>query len=80
MLQRQRGDFILDYQEPLEQHSQQAGVLGLRSIELQRLPLTLVVSRRAPQAERLLEQLDQAYQQLQEAGADLQLPADHSSR
>jgi len=42
-------------------------------VEVQRLPLRLIYSRRAPDAERLRDDLDRAYQRLQDAGEDLQL-------
>ncbi|NQD92889.1 transporter substrate-binding domain-containing protein [Pseudomonas sp. CrR25] len=74
MLQRRRGDFLLDYQHPVAQARQRLGMAELPFVELQRLPLTLVVSRHAPGAEALRDALDRAYEELHAAGADLRLP------
>lgn len=74
MLQRRRGDFLLDYQTPVEQARQRLGMSELPFLQLQRIPLKLIVSRQAPNAEALRDALDRAYQELQAAGADLQLP------
>ena len=74
MLQRRRGDFLLDYQTPVEQARQRLGMSELPFLQLQRIPLKLIVSRQAPNAEALRDALDRAYQELQAAGADLRLP------
>jgi len=74
MLQRRRGDFLLDYQTPVDQARQQLGIAELPFIQLQRIPLHLIVSRHAPGAEALRDALDRAYQELQAAGVDLHLP------
>lgn len=73
MLQRQRGDYLLDYQAPVEQAKRALAMDDLPFIEVQRLPLRLIYSRHAPGAERLRDDLDRAYQQLQDAGEDLWL-------
>lgn len=73
MLQRRRGDYLLDYQAPVEQAMRTLGMAELPFVEVQRLPLRLIYSRRAPDAERLRDDLDRAYQRLQDAGEDLQL-------
>ena len=74
MLQRRRGDFLLDYQTPIEQARQRLGMAELPFLQLQRIPLHLIVSRQAPNAEALRDALDRAYQELQAAGEDLRLP------
>ncbi|HBO7426218.1 MULTISPECIES: substrate-binding periplasmic protein [Pseudomonas aeruginosa group] len=69
MLELGRGDYLLDYQAPVEAASHQP----LASQELQRLPLRMIVSRHVPGAEALRDRLDQAYDQLRRNGADLSL-------
>ena len=73
MLARRRGDYLLDYQAPVEQAKRALGMVDLPFVEVQRLPLRLIYSRHAPDAERLREELDRVYQQLQDAGEDLWL-------
>jgi polar amino acid transport system substrate-binding protein len=74
MLQRRRGDFLLDYQTPVEQARKRLDMPELSSIQLQRIPLKLIVSRQAPDAAALRDALDRAYVELQAAGEDLHLP------
>ena len=74
MLQRRRGDFLLDYQTPVEQARKRLGMPELPYVELQRIPLKLIVSSHAPGAEALRDALDCAYEELQAAGEDLSLP------
>ena len=74
MLQRRRGDFLLDYQSPVEQARKRLGLSELPYVELQRIPLKLIVSSHAPGAEALRDALDRAYAELQAAGEDLRLP------
>lgn len=74
MLRRRRGDYLLDYQTPVDQARRQLGMDELPFIELQRLPLKLIVSRHAPGAEALRDDLDRAYEALQAAGENLRLP------
>lgn len=74
MLQRRRGDFLLDYQTPVEQARRRLGMVELPYVELLRIPLKLIVSNKAPGAEALRDALDRAYAELQAAGEDLRLP------
>jgi polar amino acid transport system substrate-binding protein len=74
MLLRHRGDFLLDYQTPVEQARRRLGMAELPYVQLQRVPLKLIVSRHAPGAEALRDALDRAYQELEAAGEDLRLP------
>ncbi|WP_296271536.1 substrate-binding periplasmic protein [Pseudomonas sp. UBA6323] len=73
MLLRRRADYLLDYRAPIEQAMRELGMGDLPFVEVQRLPLRMIYSRRAPGAERLRDDLDRAYQQLQDAGEDLWL-------
>jgi polar amino acid transport system substrate-binding protein len=73
MLQRRRGDYLLDYQAPVEQAKRTLGMGELPFVEVQRLPLRLIYSRHVPGAEYLREELDRAYQRLEDAGKDLWL-------
>ena len=74
MLLRRRGDFLLDYQMPVEQARRSLGIGELPFVEVQRLQLKLIVSRHAANAVQLRDALDHAYQRLQARGEDLQLP------
>jgi len=74
MLQRRRGDFLLDYQMPVEQARRRLGMAELPFMQLQRVPLKLIVSRHTPGAEALRDALDRAYEELSAAGEDLRLP------
>lgn len=73
MLQRHRGDFLIDYQSPVEQARQTLGFEPLHSTLLHRLQLRLVASRHAAGSTLLLQKLDQAYEELQAAGVDLSI-------
>lgn len=74
MLQRRRGDFLLDYQTPVEQARRELGMGELPYMVLQRTPLHLIFSKHAPGSEALRDALDRAYAQLAAAGEDLRLP------
>ncbi len=74
MLQRHRGDFLLDYVTPVEQARQRLGMAELPYVVLHRLRSKLIVSRRAPDAQKLLDALDGAYAELAAQGEDLRLP------
>lgn len=73
MLQRRRGDYLLDYQAPVDQARRELGIDELPFVEVQRLPLRLIISRHAPDAERLRDDLDRAYRHLQAKGEDLRI-------
>lgn len=73
MLLRDRGDYLLDYQAPVEQARRDAGMPPLAATTLFRLPLKLIVSRRAPDAEQLRQRLDHAYEELQSAGERMEI-------
>ena len=71
MLQRQRGDFLIDYQQPVEQVFKSLGAEPLPFTVLHSLQLRFVASRHAEGSAILLDALDRAYDELQAAGADL---------
>ncbi|QKE62002.1 transporter substrate-binding domain-containing protein [Aquipseudomonas campi] len=71
MLQRQRGDFLIDYQQPVEQVLKSMGAEPLPFTVLQSLQLRFVASRHAEGSATLLNALDRAYDELLAAGADL---------
>jgi len=74
MLQRRRGDFLLDYQTPVEQARRRLGMAELPYVVLRRLPLHLIISKHAPNSAELRDALDRAYAELQAQGEDLRLP------
>lgn len=76
MLQRRRGDYLLNYQTPVDQARQHLGMDELPFVQLQRVPLKLIVSRHIPGAEALRDALDLAYESLEAEGEgeNLQLP------
>lgn len=74
MLQRRRGDYLLDYQTPVEQAREHLALNELSFVPVQRVPLKLIISRHAPDAEALRDALDRAYEQLQAEGQALVLP------
>ncbi|MFG0381515.1 substrate-binding periplasmic protein [Pseudomonas sp. zbq_18] len=73
MLLRKRGDFLLDYQAPVEQTRKSLGLSPLPYTLLQAMQLRLIASRHAPGSQRLLDDLDHAYEELRAAGEDLSL-------
>ncbi|MCJ1884661.1 transporter substrate-binding domain-containing protein [Pseudomonas sp. LA21] len=74
MLGLQRGDYLIDYQAPVEQACRELGMAPLAFDRLYSVPTKLIVSRRAPDAERLREQLDNAYDALKAEGYEMELP------
>ncbi|XQE66510.1 substrate-binding periplasmic protein [Pseudomonas sp. P3C3] len=73
MLLRKRGDYLLDYQAPVEQVRKELGLSPLPYTILQTMQLRLIASRHAEGSQRLLDDLDSAYAALQAAGEPLQL-------
>ncbi|MFV3371234.1 substrate-binding periplasmic protein [Pseudomonas sp. NY15435] len=74
MLERGRGDFLIDYQTPVEQARRELNMAPLAFDKLYSVPTKLIVSRHAPDAEGLRTQLDHAYDELQAAGYEMKLP------
>ncbi|RJG12085.1 hypothetical protein D3879_01800 [Pseudomonas cavernicola] len=73
MLQRRRGDFLLDYQTTVEQARQQLGMAEMPFLPLQQMPVHFIVSKHTPASARLRDALDRAYLELEAAGEDLRL-------
>lgn len=73
MLLRKRGDYLLDYQAPVEQTRRSLGLSSLPATVLQRMQLRLIASRHTSGSQQLLEQLDSAYDELRARGQDLSL-------
>lgn len=76
MLRRNRGDFLLDYQIPVEQARQRLQMDALPYQRLAQVPIHFIVSRHARDAEAVVTALDEAYEALRTAGEDLSLPSD----
>ncbi|RYJ63973.1 substrate-binding periplasmic protein [Pseudomonas songnenensis] len=76
MLRRKRGDYLLDYQIPVEQARQRLQMEELPYLRLTQVPIHFIVSRHARDAEAVVTALDQAYESLRAAGEDLSLPSD----
>lgn len=74
MLERGRGDYLIDYQTPVEQARRELQMAPLAFDRLYSVPTKLIVSRRAPDAEALRAQLDHAYDELKAAGYEMELP------
>lgn len=73
MLLRKRGDYLLNYQAPVEQVRKELGLSPLPYTILQTMQLRLIASRHVEGSQRLLNDLDSAYEALQAAGEPLQL-------
>ncbi|WP_137975000.1 ABC transporter substrate-binding protein [Pseudomonas sp. F(2018)] len=73
MLLRKRGDYLLDYQAPVEQTRKALGLSPLPFTVLQHIQLRLIASRHAAGGQPLLDQLDRAFEELQAAGEKMQV-------
>ena len=73
MLQRKRGDFLINYQAPAEQARRDLGLPALPYTLLQQIQLRLIASRHVAGSQRLLDDLDRAYEELKANGEDLRL-------
>lgn len=73
MLERRRGDYLIDYDSPIDRELRESGDAPPPAIPLLELPVKLIYSRHNPQAEQLRDDLDRAYQTLREAGVDLDI-------
>ncbi|WP_252271272.1 substrate-binding periplasmic protein [Pseudomonas subflava] len=74
LLRRQRGDYLLDYQLPIEQLLEEAGRPPLPYVTVESLPIRLIVSRKSANAPLLLQRLDEVFDRMQADGEDMQLP------
>lgn len=71
LLLRKRGDYLLDYQLPMEKTIRDAGLSPLPHVTLEALPIRLIVSRKSDNAEVLLQRLDAAFDQMRAEGEDM---------
>lgn len=73
MLALHRGEYLIDYQSPVERELRARNQQPLPFITLHRLPIKLIISRAAPNSQQLRDDLDRAYESLRAAGEDLSL-------
>jgi polar amino acid transport system substrate-binding protein len=74
LLRRRRGDYLLDYELPIEQVLRSAGQPPLPHVTVESLPIRLIVSRKSDDAPLLLQKMDEVFDQMQAAGEDMALP------
>lgn len=74
LLRRQRGDYLLDYQLPIDQVLKSTGQPPLPYVTVESLPIRLIVSRKSHDAPQLLQKMDEVFDQMQAAGEDMALP------
>lgn len=67
MLHRQRADYLLNYQAPMEQLARASAQPSPASITVLEQDFTFAFARRSPRAERLRDDFDNALQQLKDA-------------
>ena len=68
MLKAGRADYLLDYKTPTERTLKTVKIPELKSVELSSVPLKFVVSKKVPDAPRLLKALEDAYRELVQSG------------
>ncbi len=68
MLRRKRGDYVLDYRQPIQQVLQTHPMAGLNESEVQTRYGALLFSRQHPDAQRFRDNFDDAYLRLAERG------------
>lgn len=73
MLERGRGDFLIDYDQSVNQAVKELGIATPPAVPLARVPIKFIVSARSANPQKLRDDLDQAYRALRAAGADLNL-------
>lgn len=71
MLQRGRGDYLLDYPTQVGAALSTLGIEPLPSVQIARVPMRFIFSRHSGFAERLRDDLDLAYDRLQARGVVL---------
>lgn len=69
MLAFKRGDYLINFQSPMEDVLQKAPLPGLRYDNLLAWPTTLIFSRKAPGTEKMREDMDRAWQSMNDEGA-----------
>lgn len=64
MLLRKRGDYLLNYLQPMEDSKQQLGIaeLKLPYLAIRTVPLTFIISKKSAYSKQLLEELESAYE------------------
>jgi polar amino acid transport system substrate-binding protein len=73
MLLRGRGDYLLDYRAQVEAVAKHLNIEMLPHLTVAEQSMRLVLSRRTPGATELVQQLDRAYDRLQERGEELDI-------
>lgn len=68
LLQRERSDYLLAYQPPVEEALAHSGQPALQGLTLHSLPVSLLLSRHSPRADELLARLEHAYSELKASG------------
>lgn len=68
MLQLKRGDYFLDYNEPIMSILRKSPMNNLKHTVLNTRNASFLVSEKHPNAEQLIKKLDQSYQQLEDNG------------
>ncbi|MFL9814412.1 transporter substrate-binding domain-containing protein [Stutzerimonas sp. VN223-3] len=74
MLRHRRADYLLDYQIPVNQALQRLGMQALPHVEIHKMPIRFIVSRRLTDSQAVIDALDRAYAEMAAAGEDLSLP------
>lgn len=67
MLAFKRGDYLINFQSPMDNLLQDFPMPGLQYDNLLKWPLTLIFSREAPDTERMIEALNSAWDTMQES-------------
>ncbi len=75
LLRRKRGDYLLDYQLPMEQTIRDAGLPPMPHVTVETLPIRLIISRKSDNAPLLLQRLDAAFDQMLAEGEDMTMPS-----
>lgn len=76
MLQHRRADYLLDYQIPVNQALQHLGIPPLPYVNVHKVPIRFIASRRSNDSQAILDALDRAYADMAAAGEDLSLPGE----
>lgn len=76
MLQHRRGDYLLDYQLPVNQVLQQLKMEPLPYLSVHKIPIRFIASRQLADNQRVLDALDAAYAEMIAAGEYLSLPGE----
>ena len=72
MLAFRRGDYLINFQSPMEDTLERHPFPGLRHDNLLSWPTTLVFSLKAPDSEQMVQDMNRAWQAMKEEGADLE--------